>query len=179
MFAASRPVWRRALLLVLTVVVAGGALVATALARSFTIKVNKHATIKSVTGTITHGAIVVNSHGFAVYTLTGDRVHHFECTKANTCFHFWPPVTVKSAKLAAKAVGVSGKLGTVRRGRIVQLTLDGHPLYTFLFDTKKGVATGEGLATFGGVWHVRRAGKAASSSTPMAPAPMGGYPSTW
>ncbi len=84
----------------------------------------------------------------------------------------------------SKASGISGKLGTWKRGKILQATLGGHPLYTFAFDTKKNDATGEGLRTFGGTWHVVKARPSSSSSTkrsrapaPLAPAPSS--PSDW
>jgi predicted lipoprotein with Yx(FWY)xxD motif len=101
----------------------------------------------------------------AVYTLSGDSARHPECTQANGCFTFWPPVKVASAKSVSRAAGVKGRLGTWRRDGFLQLTLNGHPLYTFSQDRQKDHATGEGLHTFGGTWHVSRAGGASTGST--------------
>src|SRR6185437_15548362 len=101
------------------------------------------------------------------YTLSGDTTKHPKCTKAGGCFQFWPPVTVSSAKGLSKAAGVKGKLGVFKRNGIMQVTLGGHPLYTFANDHKKNNATGEALMTFGGTWHVVKdaAGGSGSSST--------------
>jgi predicted lipoprotein with Yx(FWY)xxD motif len=45
----------------------------------------------------------------------------------------------------------------VKRKRFTQATLNGHPLYTFSEDAgMKGSASGEGLHSFGGTWHVSK-----------------------
>jgi predicted lipoprotein with Yx(FWY)xxD motif len=139
--------------------VAGFALAAVtgiAIANSFTLKLAKNV---KVTNFVTHAtkreAIVEGSAGAPVYTLSGETTHHLKCTSA-TCFMFWPPVKVHSAHVKlTKGPGVKGKLGTLHRNGIFQLTLDGHPLYTFSPDAgKKGVAMGEAVPSFGGTWHV-------------------------
>jgi predicted lipoprotein with Yx(FWY)xxD motif len=99
--------------------------------------------------------IAVNSKGAAVYILTGDSPKHMECTKANTCFKFWPPVTVTGKPTIS---GLKGKLGTFKNSGVTQVTLNGHPLYTFFEDHGVGVAKGNGLKSFGGTWLVVRAG---------------------
>jgi predicted lipoprotein with Yx(FWY)xxD motif len=131
------------------------ALTGLAIAKSFTLGVAKNAKVTNVSGVTKHENIYTDLHGVAVYTLTHDTIKHPGCTKANGCFGFWFPVTVpKNAKLT-KAAGIKGELGTFHRNGFFQLTLDKHPLYTFKFDDKrKGVATGEGVPSFGGVWHV-------------------------
>ncbi len=101
-------------------------------------------------------SVVVNPRGLTVYTLSGENVHHLQCTKANTCFKFWLPVQVNSARTKLTAArGIKGKLGTLHRDGIYQVTLGGRPLYTFIGDgTKRRSATGEGIVSFGGTWHV-------------------------
>ncbi|HEY1568161.1 MAG TPA: hypothetical protein VGF68_14135, partial [Solirubrobacteraceae bacterium] len=95
-------------------------------------------------------------------------------------------VTVSSAKGLSKAAGVKGKLGVFKRNGIMQLTLGGHPLYTFSQDHQKSHATGEALATFGGTWHVVKdpsaggstgnTGNTTSTSTSTTPtSPYPGY----
>ena len=118
--------------------------------------------------------IAVNAKGVAVYTLSGDSPTHMLCTKANGCFSVWPPVTVHGK--ATIASGVKGKLGTFNRDGFTQATLDGHPLYTFAGDGgKAGKATGNGITSFGGTWHVIVEGKAtAASSSPGSPQPSSG-----
>jgi predicted lipoprotein with Yx(FWY)xxD motif len=127
-----------------------------AIAKSFTLNVAKNATVTNVRGVTTHPNIVVNGHGFAVYTLSGNDLKN--CSTANLCLKFWPPVTVSSASKLSAAPGVKGKLGTTHHAGFLQVTLNGHLLYTFSADRHKANATGEGIANFGGVWHVVKAG---------------------
>ncbi len=142
------------------------AVVGVALARTFTLQVAKNAKVTNQAGTTKTESIVVTSRGFAVYDLTGDSKNHPECTKANGCFSFWPPVTVSSAKKLSKAPGIRGKLGVWHRNGFFQVTLGGHPLYRFAPDSQKRHATGEGLTSFGGTWHVIRPGASPGSANP-------------
>ncbi len=107
--------------------------------------------------------VVVDSRGVTLYTLSGESVGgvvHLKCVN-NSCFKLWLPLkTTASAKLT-KASSVNGTLGKLQRvkGKFVQVTLDGHPLYTFAPDEGKKIsAKGEGVKAFGGTWHVVAAG---------------------
>jgi predicted lipoprotein with Yx(FWY)xxD motif len=131
-------------------------LVGIAIAKSFTLKVEKNAKVTN-TSRVTKRQTIVTNRGFAVYTLTGDSKQHPECVKANMCLMFWPPVKVSSAKKLSKAPGIKGKLGVWQRNGFNQVTLNGHPLYHFSSDTGNGAATGEGIVAFGGTWHVVKA----------------------
>ncbi len=112
--------------------------------------------------------IAVTSKGVAVYELLPETTRHPLCTTSNGCFFVWPPVKAGSGHVT-KASGVKGHLGTFRRDGFTQVTLNGHPLYTFAQDGgRKGVATGDGLHSFGGVWHVFAEGKAVKASAPGA-----------
>ncbi len=144
---------------------ATAALVAVALAKTFTINVASNAKVTNASNKTVREGIAINGKGFAVYTLSGDSRHHPECTKADKCFQFWFPVKVSSAKKLTKAPHVKGSLGTWKRNGFIQVTLGGHPLYTFLGDTHKNAATGEDLHSFGGFWHVVKAGAGKSSTT--------------
>jgi predicted lipoprotein with Yx(FWY)xxD motif len=144
---------------------ATAALVGVAIARTFTLKVVKNAQVTNQAGSTMSENIVGNSHGFALYELTGDSRAHPECTKAKGCFSFWPPLTVASRKNLSKASGISGKLGVWRRNGFLQVTLAGHPLYRYSGDARKDAATGEGIQSFGGTWHVVKAAAAAGAQT--------------
>jgi predicted lipoprotein with Yx(FWY)xxD motif len=50
------------------------------------------------------------------------------------------------------------------------VTLRGKPLYRFAEDSHPGEAKGDGLETYGGVWHVLTA---ATAQSPAAAVPMG------
>jgi predicted lipoprotein with Yx(FWY)xxD motif len=155
------------------------ALTGIAIAKSFTVKTAKGV---KVTNLMTHvtktETIVVNSRGLSVYTLSGETTHHFKC-KTATCVGFWPPVKVaRNAKLT-KGPGVNGKLGKVHRNGFFQVTINGHPIYTFSTDAgRRGVAMGEGVMSFGGTWHVVKGSSpaAAGAPAPAAPAPAAGMP---
>jgi predicted lipoprotein with Yx(FWY)xxD motif len=129
--------------------------------------------VKSARVGAKHMSIAVNSKGVAVYTLSGDTKKHMECRQNNGCFAVWPAVKAKGH--VTKAAGVKGKLGTFKRNGFTQVTLNGHPLYTFSGDgNKAGVANGNGLQSFGGTWHIVTAGKSSGARAPSAPG-GGGY----
>jgi predicted lipoprotein with Yx(FWY)xxD motif len=143
---------------------ASAALVGLAVAKTLTLQAATGASVTNQSGATKTEGIVVNAKGRAVYTLSGDTTRHPKCTKASGCLSFWPPVTVSSAKSVSKAAGVNGKLGTFKRNGITQVTLAGHPLYTYVNDHKRAAATGEGVNAFGGIWHVVKDSRAGQSS---------------
>jgi predicted lipoprotein with Yx(FWY)xxD motif len=152
----------------LIVAVAGFAvagLAGIAAAKTFTLNVAKNAQVTNTKHVTVREPIAVTSRGMAVYTLSGDSMHHQKCTNANSCFTFWPPVKVASAKNLNKATGISGKLGVWHRDGFFQLTLNGHPLYMFAADKHKDDATGEGINGFHGIWHVTKASVSKTTST--------------
>ncbi|MDQ6732033.1 MAG: hypothetical protein M3022_17540 [Actinomycetota bacterium] len=101
-------------------------------------------------------SVVATSRGLTVYTLSGETARHLKCTKANGCFAVWIPVTsTKATSALSSAAGIRGTLGELRRNGLRQLTLAGRILYTFVGDGgKTRRSTGEGIASFNGVWHV-------------------------
>jgi predicted lipoprotein with Yx(FWY)xxD motif len=159
---------RRARWATIALVVAGAGfgtavMAGSTVARTFTLQEATHAPVTNQSHKTTNENIVVNSKGRAVYALTGDSMTHPECTKASHCFTFWPPVTVASRTSLSKGPGITGTLGVWKRDGFLQVTLSGHPLYTYAGDLQPRKATGEGVMSFGGTWHVRMAG---SKSTP-------------
>lgn len=95
------------------------------------------------------GTLVVDTNGATLYTLTNNG-KAVPCT-SSACMAAWPPLLLPAG--ATTATGVSG-LGTasVPGGTIV--THAGLPLYRFSGDSAAGQANGDGIANFGGVWHV-------------------------
>ncbi|HTZ85821.1 MAG TPA: hypothetical protein VMB05_04055 [Solirubrobacteraceae bacterium] len=119
--------------------------------------------------------VVVNPQGRTLYVLTPETSKHLLC-KSKECFSSWPPLLVKSANAKLKSgAGVKGKLGILRRSGMFQVTLNGLPLYRYAGDSGKGQANGEGIESFGGVWHAVSASSASaptmpgSTSTPSMP----------
>ena len=111
--------------------------------------------------------IAVNSKRRPVYRLHPETTKHLLCT--GMCLKVWPPVTVKPGQELTKVSGVKGRLGSFKRGATRQVTLNGHPLYTFVMDKAKGTAKGDGIVAFGGTWHVFREGPAAKAPTTTTP----------
>jgi predicted lipoprotein with Yx(FWY)xxD motif len=153
----------------LIAIIAAVAMAGIAIAKSTTLSVVKSGKVTNQKKVTKTEPIAVTSKSKAVYLLTGDSKTHSECTKANMCLTIWIPVTVSTAKSKPSvAKGIKGKLGVWNRtgesGSIHQVTLAGHPLYTFIPDTQKNHATGEGIVHFGGTWHAITATVAKSKS---------------
>lgn len=166
--------WRLAHLAVPVGVIAAAAasvLAGLAIARTFTLTVAKNAPVTNTSGTTARESIIVTSRGLAVYALSGDSAQHPKCTKQNGCFAFWPPLRTESARALSRAAGIKGKLGTWRRDGFLQVTLAGHPLYTFAGDQHRDMAIGEGIHSFGGTWHVSRPGGTSTGSGTMGGSP--------
>ncbi len=156
-------------LMLVTAVSAGFAvagIVGAAVVHKPTLQVARHASVTDQAQKTTMESIVVNGRGRAVYRLSGDSARHPKCTQANSCFQFWPPVKVAAVHSLHQAAGIAGQLGTWHRDGFLQVTLNGHPLYTFFRDRHPHAATGEAVMSFNGIWHVVR-GK--STSSPQGP----------
>lgn len=145
------------------------ALVGIAVAKTFTLRIAKGASVTDTSSVTVHEDVVVDARGFVVYTLSGDTARHLKCTKANGCFKFWPPVKVSSAKKLSKAPGIKGKLGVLHRNGFNQVTVGGHPLYQFSGDHQRATAVGEGIHGFGGTWHVIKTSGPKGPATTLPP----------
>jgi predicted lipoprotein with Yx(FWY)xxD motif len=101
--------------------------------------------------------IVVDNRGVTVYELGGESLAKLECV-TRACFNIWPPLKVASATTKVSVgKGVPGKVSVLHRvkGGFYQLMLDRHPLYFYSGDNgSKGPTSGQGIASFGGTWHV-------------------------
>ena len=117
------------------------------------------------------GTVLVDAKGNTLYTLTnaGQAV---ACT--GTCATIWPPLVIPAGSKPKGAKGVT-RLGLVAGGQ--QVTVGGVPVYRFSGDSKPGQANGEGINSFGGVWHVVKVAGAASSTGGTKP-PSGGSSSS-
>jgi predicted lipoprotein with Yx(FWY)xxD motif len=109
------------------------------------------------------GKILADSNGMALYTLTANGAA-VDCTDA--CQAAWPPLVTDGKPKGAKGVK---KLGVTDTGQVTQ---GGLPLYLFAADSTKGQAAGEGISSFGGVWHVVKT-SGSSSSQPSSSSSSG------
>jgi predicted lipoprotein with Yx(FWY)xxD motif len=105
-------------------------------------------TIRAATRSL--GTILVDGHGRTLYLFKADPGTKSACSGA--CASAWPPLRVSGKPVVG--TGVSGsKLGSTRRSDgSEQVTYNGHPLYTYVGDTKAGDVTGEDLTQFGAAW---------------------------
>ncbi|MDQ1457618.1 MAG: hypothetical protein QOH28_3238 [Actinomycetota bacterium] len=106
------------------------------------------------------GSVLVDGKGMTLYTLTngGKQV---PCT--GQCASFWPPLLLPPDTMTALgASGVIG-LGTASAAGGLQVTENGARLYRFSIDKAPGDTNGEGISSFGGVWHVVQAGSKATT----------------
>jgi predicted lipoprotein with Yx(FWY)xxD motif len=100
------------------------------------------------TATIGGTAVLTNAKGFALYSFAPDTPTTSKCY--GSCAVYWPPAT----GTAAAGAHLPGKVATIRRTNgALQLTYNGHPLYTYIGDSSPGQAAGNNVNLNGGVWH--------------------------
>jgi predicted lipoprotein with Yx(FWY)xxD motif len=138
------------------------------------------ATVGSASSTALGERVLVNAKGRTLYVLTPETSRHLLCTSSE-CLKFWPPLTVPSrgTKLV-RGAGVHGRLGILqRKNGVLQVTLNGLPLYRFAEDRASGEVNGQNFKGFGGIWHVLGVSGAPSSTAPVsASAPAASTPTT-
>jgi predicted lipoprotein with Yx(FWY)xxD motif len=90
------------------------------------------------------GTVLVDRDGLTLYRFTPDTTTKVACT--GTCASLWPPLVVSGGtRVLGGSAGIAG-LGTVKDpDGALQVTFRGHPLYTYIGDTKPGSAAGQGL----------------------------------
>ena len=99
------------------------------------------------TTTIDGTTVLTNGKGFTLYSFAPDTPTTSKCY--GSCAAYWPPVTGSSAA----GSGLPGKTGTIKRtDGSLQLTYDGHPLYTYIGDSSPGQASGNNVNLNGGLW---------------------------
>jgi predicted lipoprotein with Yx(FWY)xxD motif len=99
------------------------------------------------TTTIDGTTVLTNGKGYTLYSFAPDTPTTSKCY--GTCAAYWPPVIGSSAAGA----GLPGKTGTIKRtDGSLQLTYNGHPLYTYIGDSAPGQASGNNLNLNGGLW---------------------------
>jgi predicted lipoprotein with Yx(FWY)xxD motif len=95
------------------------------------------------------GPVLVDSEGLTVYEFTVDKGTTSECYGG--CEKAWPPVVAEGKPTAGEGA-MSSALGTTKRkDGTMQVTYDGHPLYTFAEDSAPGEVNGNEVE---GTWFV-------------------------
>ena len=120
------------------------------------------------------GNVLVDARGRTLYLFEKDAHGRSACY--GTCAAYWPPLV--SAAKPRPGIGVRASLlgVTKRKDGKRQVTYAGHPLYTYVGDTKAGMTSGEGLTDFGGTWDaVAATGRSVESTSSDSNGPDGGY----
>ena len=97
------------------------------------------------------GQVIVESEGMTLYDFHKDKGTMSSCY--GKCEEFWPPLNT-SGEPTAKGGAQASMLGTTeRKDGTMQVTYNGHPLYTFAEDKKAGEANGNDFKAFGAQWY--------------------------
>jgi predicted lipoprotein with Yx(FWY)xxD motif len=100
----------------------------------------------------TYGSALVNGDGMPLYVFSLDTGGTSACT--DDCAAEWIPLASQGTPAAGEGVDAT-LLGTITRDDgTMQVTYNGHPLYTFVEDTAPGDATGQGKDDFDGIWNL-------------------------
>ncbi len=131
------------------------------------------------------GLVVTNDASQTVYVYRDDTPTSSACT-ADWCVEDWPPVLADGPVTLSSGIG--GRVGTITRpDGTRQVTLNGHPLYTFAGDYHHSDIHGQGigrdwyaLAPNGAPITIDRlpAGQAPPTTSPLGPPPPPPLPPT-
>ncbi len=99
------------------------------------------------TAVINGQTLLTNAKGFTLYTFAPDPPGKSVCNGG--CASYWPPVSGP-----VSAAGISGTFSVITRSDgSKQEAWNGHPLYTYIGDSKPGQASGNNVNLNGGLWH--------------------------
>jgi predicted lipoprotein with Yx(FWY)xxD motif len=100
------------------------------------------------------GTVLVTSKGLTLYMFVPDKQKKVTCVGG--CAAIWPPLKLSTgAKAVAKGQVKAKLLGSDPNpggGRVV--TYAKWPLYTYVVDSKPGMAKGQAINLNGGLWYV-------------------------
>ena len=92
------------------------------------------------------GPVVANSRGQVLYDYADDTPTPAPACQAQWCLVDWPPLLAQGTATAVAAVTASITV-IDGAGGVPQVTLRGHPLYTFAGDLHQGDTTGQGIGS--------------------------------
>jgi len=123
------------------------------------------------------GSFLVGPNGLTLYTLSSETSTGTVCTGG--CLANWPALVVAPGGSVSGPAGSTGIFSTFTRADngSTQVAVNGHPLYYFAGDSAAGQTNGEGIAAFGGTWHVAAAVLAVATSSPSPTASPTSSPS--
>lgn len=116
------------------------------------------------------GTVLADRTGATLYTLTSNG-KAVPCSGA--CAQAWPPLELPAGVSAPTgSSGITGLSAVPGPDGTQLVAVNGLPLYRFVKDEDAEDAYGEGVASFGGVWHVSK------TSAPVTPAASSAEPTT-
>jgi predicted lipoprotein with Yx(FWY)xxD motif len=98
------------------------------------------------------GQLLVDGSGRTLYLFEGDTTAMSTCSDA--CAQAWPPLLASGTPSAGLGANAAEMGTTTRADGTSEVTYHGHPLYTYVADTKAGDVNGQGLNQFGAKWYV-------------------------
>jgi predicted lipoprotein with Yx(FWY)xxD motif len=98
------------------------------------------------------GQMLVDGSGRTLYLFEGDTGATSTCNDA--CAQAWPPLLAPGTPSAGSGASAAELGTTTRADGTTEVTYHGHPLYTYVADTKAGDINGQGLNQFGAKWYV-------------------------
>ena len=120
------------------------------------------------------GKVLVDARGRTLYLFEKDKHGRSACYGA--CATYWPPLYSTTKPRPGTGVHASLLGLTKRTNGKRQVTYAGHPLYTFIADTKPGQTNGEGLSNFGATWDaIAASGRAVEPTASNSGGAGGGY----
>lgn len=100
----------------------------------------------------TYGSALVSGDGMSLYAFSLDTGGTSACK--DDCAAEWVPLASQGSPVAGDGVDAT-LLGTITRDDgTMQVTYNGHPLYTFVDDKASGDANGQGKEDFDGTWNL-------------------------
>lgn len=99
------------------------------------------------------GRILATPGGRTLYDFTPDTPASSACV-SGLCARLWPPLLTSGTPTVGRGLEPS-LAGTIRRPNgTLQVTYAGHPLYSWIGDSRPGMITGQALLNEGGYWYV-------------------------
>jgi predicted lipoprotein with Yx(FWY)xxD motif len=97
------------------------------------------------------GSILLDSHGYTLYTFSKDRRNRDACVRVPGCLKVWPALV--SARPTAGSGVRRSLIATIEvKGVGRQVTYAGHPLYTYLGDDHPAETDNIDVYQNGGYW---------------------------
>ena len=98
------------------------------------------------------GSYLSDGKGRSLYLFEADKGTSSTCSSA--CASIWPPLTASGAVKPGTGVSASLLGITKRTDGSAEVTYNGHPLYYYVGDDRRGQTTGQGLNQFGAKWYL-------------------------